>query len=264
MLGGRQSWVQQYDYADGRSWNGVNQRNQQFSANAGVVYLGGNGISPYASFSPSFQQEIGKLKDGSAMKPTEGEQFEVGGRWQPRGESGLLLSLSTYLLTKTNVAKSDPTNPDHSIQVGAIRSRGFELEAKGSFTKYLPGSIGYAYTGARTTRSTTASEIGQRTGGVPLHQASAWLDVDGGLFNLAGLKLGAGVRYVGELPVEDETFKAPASTELDARLSYKLRNWQYDLNATNLLDEVGYANCNWGRCGFTKARIITGSVAYRF
>ena len=259
LLGGRQSWVKQVDNAAK-----VTQRNKQFSTNAGVVYLGSNGISPYASFSQSFQQEIGKLQDGSAMKPTEGEQFEAGIRWQPRGENGPLLSLSTYQLTKTNVAKSNPATPGFSIQVGAIRSRGVELEAKGSFTKHLSGSIGYAYTDARTTRSTTASEIGQRTGGVPLHQASAWLDVDGGLFNLTGLKFGAGVRYVGELPIEGETFTVPDKTELDARLSYKLRNWQYDLNVTNLLDKVGYTNCAWGRCGFTKARTITGSVAYRF
>ena len=258
LLGGRYGSLAQENKLTGSS-----QRNSKFSANAGVVYLAENGLAPYASFSQSFQQEIGKLRDGSLMKPTQGEQFEAGLRWQPK-DKALMVSVAAYQLTKTNVPKSDPNFPDFQIQAGEVRSRGIELEAKGEFVPNLEGSFGYAYTDARTIQSTTSTEVGKRSAGVPYHQASAWLDYRFAALGLPKLKLGIGVRYLGSKFIDGESFQNPASTQFDARASYDWQNWQYSLNASNLSNERSYSLCGWGTCYPNKARTITGSVAYRF
>jgi iron complex outermembrane recepter protein len=261
LIGGRYAWVDNEDKLTGIK----GQKDSKFSGNLGLVYLADYGFAPYASFSQSFQQEVGKKIDGSQFKPTEGEQFEAGVRWQPNGEQGnLMLSLAAYQLTKTNVAKSDPSNPSFKIQTGEVRSRGIEFEAKGQFMRNLAGSLAYAYTNAQTTQSTDLAEIGLRTDGVPEHQASMWLDYHFADLGLSGLKLGAGVRYLGTKPIAGETFKVPSSTQFDARASYDMGAWLLTLTGTNLSDELDFSECGWGTCTYTKRRTINGDVTYRF
>lgn len=272
LLGGRHDSARQ-DQADLLSGPEVlTQTDHANTARAGLVYLAPNGLAPYLSFSQSFAPEQGFSRSGAQFKPTRGEQYEAGVRYQP-ANSTLMLSSALYQLTQTNVQTPDPVDPDnYSVQTGEIRSRGLELEAKGSPLRNLELVAAYAYTDAKTTRSNTPEEIGVRVISVPRNSASLWAHYRfSGFSGLSGLgaaplQAGAGVRYVGERPgniygIPDE----PAYTLLDAVLSYDLGHWHYALNANNLADRRYVPSPCYGRgCTYGAPRTLALSASYRW
>lgn len=160
--------------------------------------------------------------NGQSFKPTGGKQYEAGVRYQPPG-SNMLLSAAVYELTQTDVLKYDAGN-DVYRQAGQVRSKGLELEAK--------ADIGH---GAGLTRSTIASEIGQRSEDTPLHRAALWLDCSFAGLGLPQLTTGAGARYKGSTQPSGMARAMPAYAVLDAMLSYRLsRHWQLTANVSNL------------------------------
>lgn len=242
------------------------QRDNANTGRAGVVYLGPNGISPYLSFSQSFAPEQGVSRTGEMFKPTRGKQYEAGVRFQP-ANSSLLLTGALYELTQTNVQTPDPVDPDnYSVQTGAVRSRGVELEAKGSPMRNLELVAAYSYIDAKTTKTNNPDELGARQISVPRNTASAWVHYSFAGLGAAPLKAGVGVRYVGDRPgnifgVPPE----PAYTLLDAVLSYELGNWKYALNANNLADKRYVPSPCYGRgCAYGAPRTLALTASYRW
>lgn len=249
-LGGRQDWVEARDY----SYLGTGSRNQQndhkFTGRAGLAYLFDNGITPYASYSTSFQPTTGTAQDGSAFKPTEGEQYELGIKYAPPG-SNSFITASVYQLTQKNVTTTDPTNPSFQVQTGEQRSRGVELEGKAELDKGLELIAAYAYTDAQVTKANPVgsgasaySLEGSKPIAVARNTASLWLDytVQGG--SLAGLGMGVGQRYVGASYNAKNTVKVPGYSLTDLSLRYdlgkldaSLAGASVDLNVTNLFDQ---------------------------
>jgi iron complex outermembrane receptor protein len=86
VLGGR------FDHAMSRTrnlTNGVLTKQDDF-ANTGrvaLMYNFDNGFAPYASYSTSFDPQTGATFAQTPFKPTEGEQYEVGFKYQPPGSS---------------------------------------------------------------------------------------------------------------------------------------------------------------------------------
>jgi iron complex outermembrane receptor protein len=247
-----------------------NDKDDKWVSNAGVVYLADNGLAPFVSYSQSFEAEYSVTdNDGirGRTKPSEGEQFELGMRWQPLSED-LLISAAVYQLTKSNVSKAHPdralANQGIVVQTGEVQSRGFEFEAKGRLTDNVEFTSAYTYTDAQTTQSTDITEIGLRTAAVPYHQASLWLDKSFNDFAIEGLKLGVGIRYLSEKPITGAAYSIPASTQFDARASYKIKAWEMALTASNITDKDDFSECSFGDCSYTKARTITANVAYHF
>lgn len=244
----------------------VTQKDNANTGRAGLVYLAANGVAPYISFSQSFAPEQGFSRNGDQFKPTRGEQYEAGVRYQP-ANSSLLLTGALYQLTQTNVQTPDPVDPDnYSIQTGEVRSRGVELEAKGSPVRNLELVAAYAYTDAKTTRSNVPEEIGMRQISVARNTASLWLHYRLADLGAAPLQVGGGVRYVGARPgniygVPDE----PAYTLLDAVLSYDHGHWRYALNANNLADKRYVPGPCYGRgCTYGTPRTVALSASYRW
>lgn len=66
-----------------------------------------------------------------------------------------MLSAAVFDLRKTNVKDYDLSDPTWSsfTQVGEIRSRGLELEARGRLTDTLQGILGYSYLDTKITKS---------------------------------------------------------------------------------------------------------------
>ncbi|WP_406625341.1 TonB-dependent siderophore receptor [Acidovorax sp. SDU_ACID1] len=240
---------------------------ESVSANTGrlgVVYLFDNGVAPFASYSQSYQPEAGKDRLGNSFKPTEGEQFEVGVRWQPKG-SDTLLSAALYQLTRTNITVPDPLDWTAYAQIGEVRARGLELEARAAVTRNTRVIANYTYTSAETTKTSpwTPELAGQRNGGVPKHAASLWVDHDFGSLGLPELRVGAGVRYIGETPALFRNDLTVASyTLVDAMASYTYGPWRFAVNANNLFDK-NYATCTYN-CFYGEERRIVGSVSYRW
>ena len=233
----------------------------QWVGNAGIVYLADNGLAPFVSYSQSFEAEYQDTIDGRT-KPSKGDQIELGLRWQPTAKD-LLISASIYQLTKSNVPK-DLKGVDYVKQTGEVQSKGFEFEAKGRLTESLEFTSAYAYTDARTTKSTEPVEIGQRTKAVPYHQASLWLHQSLDTLGVEGLSIGFGVRYLSEKPVDGRSYQVPASTQFDSRASYELSDWKMVLTASNITDEEDFSACGWGDCEYSKGRMVNVNAAYFF
>lgn len=238
--------------------NGESEKTGATTGRVGLVWEVAPGVAPFVSWSQSFEPVSGTDNDGKRYKPTEGEQIELGVRWQ-RGE--FMASAAVFDLTQTNVLKSR-TGLDKSVQTGEVRSRGLELEAKGPIARNVQLIASYAYTDAETTKSEDASEIGQPVSYQPRHQAALWTRFDHVL--TPGLHLGLGARYVGSTSDWGGTgARVPSYTTLDALIGYTTGPWTLRLNVNNLTDKTTLL-CNGGWCTYGDGRRATASVAYRW
>lgn len=260
VLGGRHDWADQQQTAHSNDAK-ASQSDEATTYRAGLVYLTDNGLAPYISYSESFFPVSVAEVTGQTFAPTEGKQYEVGVRYQPK-DSNLLLSAALYELTQTNVLTFDSN--DDPRQTGEVRSRGLELEAKADVTQALSVIASYTYTDARTTKSAIAAEVDQRTDDTPYHQAALWSSYDFINWGIAQLTVGAGVRYMGTTQASGMESAMPAYTLLDAMARYQIDDhWDLTVNASNLTDKR-YTQCGFSTCHYGDERQVVGTVSYRW
>ncbi|CAM3844406.1 Ferrichrysobactin receptor [Pseudomonas reidholzensis] len=240
-IGGREDWVEGHEQGlyFGTEHVDTQQRDHKFTGRVGLAYLFDNGITPYASYSTSFQPNPDTDMAGVLFKPTEGKQYEVGLKYQPPG-SNSSITVSAFDLTQKNVTTADPLNSGFSVQSGEVRSRGIEVEGKASLTPNLNVLASYAYTDAKITEDTRYE--GNTPRAIPRHTAAGWLDytLDTGVF--AGVGAGIGLRYMGSSQNIQNTVKAAHYTLTDATLRYDLSNvgltgTKISITGTNLFDK---------------------------
>ena len=259
----RRDWVK-VRRSDNLNGNDANTRasDSATTGQLGVLYLFDNGLAPYASYATSFLPESGRDINGQPYKPTEGEQYEVGLKYQPPGTS-TLLTASLYHLVQTNVRTRDLANPLNSIQTGEQRSQGLELEAVSDLNERLRMTASYSFNDPKVTRSNEGNE-GKEPLNVPRHLASLWLDYRLPL----GLGLSGGARYTGSnYGNAANTVKNEDYTLVDAGVHYDfgsgLDGVRLALNARNLFDKR-YINCQEGYCYRGEARSVVTSLSYRW
>lgn len=269
VLGGRHDWARTSirRYAN----NALSKFDDSaFTGRAGLVYLFDNGLAPYVSYSQSFEPQIQTDRFGNPFKPTEGEQFEAGIRYQPPG-TNLLFSAAVYDLKQKNALTPDPAAPfAFSVQTGEVRSRGVELEAKASLDR-LNLVAAYSYTDARTTKSNDPVALGQRVELVPYHSFALWADYELSGIGLPGLRLGGGVRYLSSTNLIGYAYDVPGRTVVDAMLSYdfeklapSLKGMTLQVSAKNLLDKQ-YMTCAGSTgCRYGDPRTVSASLSYRW
>lgn len=262
VVGGREDWVKTRNTPNA---TGVTARTSDsaFTWRAAVVHVSDNGLAPYASYSRSFQPTAGADINGDRFKPTRGEQYEAGLRYQRPG-SHLLVSGAVYQLSQTNVVTYSPDLAGY-VQRGEIRVRGVELEAQARLARGLKGLLSYAYTMPKITKSENPQELGQRPSDIPKHLFSAWADYALDDIGLRGLSLGGGVRYKGGSSLISSTVRNRSYALVDAVVSYGIDRWRLSFNARNLLDKH-YADCinDALACRYGDPRVLSGTLAYRF
>ncbi len=263
LLGGRQDWADSVTTTfatEARATRG----DKKATGRVGLVYLADNGLAPYVSYSQSFQPaSVSNPAFGNAFAPLEGEQYEVGLRYQPPG-SDTLLSAAVYRLDQDNSLSLDSLTNTY-VQYGKTRTKGVELEAKSNLTDNLQLSAGYAYTDTHVLEDQTVSNIGKRIEGIPYHSASVWASYRLASLGLEKLRIGGGARYTGTTRTTPSAYagKLPAYTLVDALVSYDLNaNWQVQAKAQNLFDKK-YLYCNT-TCRYGDERSVLGSVTYRW
>ncbi|SEN69655.1 iron complex outermembrane recepter protein [Sphingomonas gellani] len=223
---------------------------------AGIIGDVGAGISPFFSYTESFQPIAGQTTSGTAFRPQTGNQYETGAKWQP--DSMTLLTVTGFRIKEFNRPIADPTNPLGQIQAGGLTTKGIEVEA----TRTLPGrydiSLAYGYNDVKGDSAAT--------GYLARHVASAW-----GTKTFVGrdatLRLGAGIRYLGKQVSSSATWTivTPDRTMVDALVELEHDRWRLALNATNLLDKRVFASClARGDCFSTAPRNVMVSLGYRF
>ncbi len=262
LLGGRHDWADQHTELF-RNGADSGKSDEATTWRAGLVYKADNGLAPYISYSESFFPVAGTNKAGESFIPTEGKQYEIGIRYQPEG-SATLLSAAVYQLEQRNVLSQDRTDINFSVQIGEVRSRGFELEAKTEVTPNLSLISSYAYIDARITQSDIASEIGQRSEDTPYHQAALWADYRLAALGVPQLRIGGGARYKGTTQASGLPSSMPAYTLYDARASYEIDpHWEIALNANNVTNKR-YTYCEFAICRYGDERQLVSSLTYRW
>jgi len=243
----------------------------------GVSYVFDNGIAPYASYSKSFEPQVGSLhpdRGGTPFRPTTGEQYEIGVKFQPEGLASFV-TLSAFDIRQQNVLTGDPTHPGYSIQKGEVRSRGLEASATLSLSDRLDLVGSYSFLDIETTKATPEDEfdpVGRVPWYAPRHMASLWATYAFRGGALDGLKAGAGVRYMGSGYTDSrEQYKLRAYTLVDLGLSYDfgaldpgLSGLQLGVNVTNLFDKVYLSDCNPYSCWWGDRRRVLANLTYRW
>ena len=272
-LGGREDWVHTGTKFFNKGDATNTERDKKFSANAAISYVFDNGIVPYLSYAESFQPTSNATASPTdSFKPTEGEQWELGIKYQPPG-SNTLLTAAVYTLTQKNVSVTTTNSDNVSItsQTGEVKVKGLELEAVSDVTENL--KVIAAYTLAKSEVQDGAFK-GNRLQLMPNQQASLWTDYTWHTGVLDGFGVGGGVRYTGNTygdQANTELGKADAFTVFDAavhydlgRLDNSLKGASLALNATNLFDKDYISTCDSFYCYYGDQRSVVASATYKW
>lgn len=229
----------------------------QLSLSGGVMYLAENGVSPYVSYTESFQPIAGTDGNGDLYEPRTGEQIELGVKIAPRDLDGYVTA-AVYRIEEENSLGT--SQGGFQIQDRERTTEGFELESVSYLTEQLELTAAYTYNSAKIRDQATAGSERQAPL-IPRHQASAWLDYS--FADLApGLKVGAGARFVGE--TRDGSIEVPSYTVFDLMAQYAFGpEWQAQLNVTNLADREYVASCDYW-CYYGAGRSVVASLSYRW
>ncbi|MCA8177818.1 TonB-dependent siderophore receptor [Burkholderia multivorans] len=269
-LGGREDWVNMR--MDDRAAGTQSKADvSAFTGRVGLTYQAGYGLSPYISYSTSFNPIIGvSLLDGGVPKPTRGRQIEAGLRWQPPGKN-LMLNAAIYQINQTNgVTPALPTQDPggtKSVQTGEVRARGIELSATGKVTPNLSLIASYAYQDVKVVQANDATlnnwpvDIPR-----PRQMASLWADWTWHTGPLAGFGLGGGVRYQSaSAGAADNSLTVSSYTLIDAAVHYDVRNWRFAVNATNLFNRHYISGCqSTSVCMFGNDRTVIATAKYNW
>jgi len=236
----------------------VDQDDHKLTGRAGLSYVFDNGIAPYISYATSFEP-VPVTATSGILRPTTGEQVEVGIKYQPEGWNGFF-TVAAYDLKQKNVLTTIGTT---TAQIGEVDVKGIELEGVTSLTDGLDLRSAYTYMQAEIVGG---GDNGNRPDNVPEHAASLWLDYT---FledtTLEGFGLGGGVRYVGQRYGDTKnTLDLDAVTLFDAALHYKKDNMVASLNFKNLADKDYVASCSSFGCTYGDGRTVMGKLTFQW
>ncbi|RXF05786.1 TonB-dependent siderophore receptor [Pseudoalteromonas sp. PS5] len=264
---------------------GANKNSQTATTGrVGVLYQFENGLAPYASYSESFKAVFGQKAQGGAYKPLEGEQVELGLKYQPAGTEHLITASIFEIKDKNQVRK---VSPEFEVQDGEIEVKGFELEAQLEW-QYLDVYAAYSYSDTeQDITPLTSMELfaaqDLRTlitddaplSATPKHLASIWATYRADNL-LPGLKFGAGVRHVGEtydgsrtIVLNGQTLHEQLVTDnfnlIDMMIGYDIDQYQFSLQIDNVSDKTVITSCLYrGDCFYGQRRTVSANVKYKF
>ncbi|SPO64632.1 TonB-dependent siderophore receptor [Pseudomonas sp. JV241A] len=269
-LGGREDWVHTGTTFHNQNDATSTERDKAFTGNVGLSYVFDNGVTPYISYTESFQPTTGAaVASTDSFKPTEGRQYEVGIKYQPVGSKNLYTA-AVYDLRQDNVKV---TEGNITQQVGQLQVRGLELEATTQVTENLKLTGSYSYTDTEILKG-AANEQGNRMALIPRNQATLWADYTWHSGLLDGFGVGGGVRYVGDNygnTTNTDLGYVGSYTVYDASVHYDLgrkvstlKGMTVAVEAKNLFNKDYLANCDGYWCYYGDERNVVASVNYKF
>ncbi|MFM5837700.1 TonB-dependent siderophore receptor [Aeromonas rivipollensis] len=246
----------------------VDQDNLSFRL--GALYELDYGLSPYVSYAESFEPVPGADKSGKAFDPSTGHQWEGGLKFLSEDMSKTF-TVAAFHITKENALVTDPDNVyGPKLQTGEIVSKGIELEGRADLTSRLDLALSYTRQDMEITRDTTDLQ-GKTPVWVPRQMASLWSNYQAG-GSLEGMRVGAGLRYVGEAQLDAaNTDTVPDYLLMDmsasydlAALSARLKGVGASLSASNLLNKTYYSCYDQNNCWFGAERNVEARLKYVF
>ncbi|MFE8873772.1 TonB-dependent siderophore receptor [Acetobacter persici] len=277
-IGGRQDWARD-DTLNILTKKRYVTKSNAFTWRAGGVYLFDNGLAPYFSYAQSFQPQVSdpsSARDGLPFKPTKGDQYEAGLRYQ-YGKS-IYITFGGYQITQTNMTTPDPEGTMCGtatclVQTGKGRVRGLELEGRAN----LVWDTSVIFTGTRSdakiTRSNYAAQVGNYLPQAPKWMASLFVDKRFRSGFLSGVGAGGGVRYTGHSYGDTaNTLSIPGYTVFDMFLRYDFGEarpqWKgltFSINMRNIANKRFVATCTAvSACYYGQGRSVIGRLEYRW
>jgi iron complex outermembrane recepter protein len=215
----------------------VNVKQNATTGRIGIVWLAPMGFAPYASYSGSFVPLIANpLRDGSSVKPEEGEQTEFGVKWGPR-DGSVQATVARFDLKRKNVVSADPTNTAFSVQVGEQRHKGTEFEINARIARMVDVVLQYSTLDAIVTSSTTGNQ-GKRPQNAPKRSAGIWTTWRLDMLGARGWDVSVGARNVSSR-VGDvlNTYDVPGYTVADVAARYRNGPLTLAVNIRNVGDK---------------------------
>jgi iron complex outermembrane recepter protein len=257
VLGARRDWT------SARSFAGPRRYDAATTYRAGLIAEIVPGVSPFVSYTESFEPIAGTDSQGQAFIPKSGRQYEAGIKFHP--VDNVLLTATAYHIKETNRPVFDDSTPDpfDQIQLGSLTSKGVEFEG----TAALPGDLSLIV--AASYNEAELDGTNRQLDNVPKFNASLWATKGFSLGGDTALLLGGGVRHVGKNrsfgPAFPNGIVTPSFTLFDALAEVSLGRWSVAVNATNLFDKRYYSAClARGDCFMGSERNVFGTMSYRF
>lgn len=264
----------------------INQNSHAFTWRAGFTYNFDFGLTPYFSFSKSFNPQYGSiLADGSAAQPLTGNQLEAGLKYIIP-HTNVFLTAAAYHIKEKHVLESSPDIVGEQIDGGTATSKGVELSAHANVTKDLRITASYSFNDMRYTRSnntvTKYDIYGNSLGKVPLqgkylnasprNMVNMFIDYTLPRRVFYGLGVNFGVRYIGFTYADTaNSFKIPAYTLFDVGAHYDFSNISPSLSGlkislamSNLTNKRYVASCATSQCYYGQGRRVYGNISYNW
>ena len=233
------------------------QEDSQTSYSAGVLYRFDNGLSPYVSYAESFETVVGTTIDGQQLDPEEARQYEAGLKYEMQSVPGYL-TLAYYDIEISNLPNPNSLPVESAQQQGKSKLSGIELE----------GRVDWGEVSAQFAASSIDAEDpnGFELPAQPDSNASLWLTWSPE--ELANLRLGGGIRYVGQSVSENASLRyvTPSYTLGDVMIGYAMsEKLDIQLNVRNVTDKEYLTAClTRGDCFPGLSRTVNASLTYAF
>jgi iron complex outermembrane receptor protein len=242
------------------------QIDKAFSPRVGLVYQPTSRTTAFVSYSNSFSPNSGLDIDSATLKPSIIDQFEVGVKNDFFG--GLLsANLTFYRIINNNLMQPVQTLKDGTPVTGTTTLReltgqtmsdGVEVDLKSQPIRGWDILAGYSYNNMRYTK--TSGKVGsyvedERLVNNPAHTANVttFYTFEKGI--IKGLKLGAGIYYVGErnagwntqysgsnskLTLNDRLFQVKGFTTVDISAGYTYKRLSLIAKLANIGNTFNY------------------------
>ncbi|MCG3843557.1 TonB-dependent siderophore receptor [Psychrobacter sp. Ps1] len=237
---------------------------KETSGRFAAIYDFGNGLSPFASYSESFQPVVGSnFITNEPFEPSTADQLEAGFKYlsPDRATQG---TLAVFDITQKNVIVTNPANSQQKVQTGEIESKGFEISGSRMLNDWVDLAASYSYTDAEITEDEFNPDVvGNTPAQTAKHKATLWADY----YATDKLTLNAGVRYEDGMQIDKQnTDELPSVTLVDVGGSYQI-NPMLTVGASinNLFDKTYVGACyDINNCWMGPERQISVSLKANF
>ena len=215
---------------------------KETSGRFAAIYNFDNGLSPFASYSESFQPVVGSnFITNEPFEPSTADQLEAGLKYlsPDRATQG---TLAIFDITQKNVIVTNPANSQQKVQTGEIESKGFEISGSHMLNDWVDVAASYSYTDAEITEDEFNPDVvGNTPAQTAKHKATLWADY----YATDKLSLNAGVRYEGGMQLDKQNSdELPSVTLVDIGGNYQINPMlTVGASVNNLFDKTYVGAC---------------------
>lgn len=203
----------------------------------------GRSASPVGSFITNSLNPIGN--DATQGLVEENESYEAGLKYTFL-DGRLGFTAAVFQVDKNNAVAPDPATGLAVLTGEEQRVRGVEFGVTGSVTRAWVVAAGYTYLDSEILDSATATNIGNKIGGVPDNAFSIWTTYNLSESIISGpgkWTIGGGILYQSDMFSVNNSanqYVIPELFSLDAMLAYENDGWRFAVNGYNLTNELNY------------------------